>query len=1452
MKAYKYLSVVAILLVASEKGIGQSDYNSGIKVNRTTSKSILVPATSEAAINSLNEDQKITNSIYTDGTGKPIQIVIQNNDNNDVIKPVVYDEFDRILIDKLPYISGNNHKFKRNVYSQQYQWNNNKFPEENGFSYSTTVIDDVTLKREVKFQDPGKSSYQFGNSIYSSTSTDLNTNAEGIRIWNASAPNTVPVSTATWMENKLVVKINKDRDGSIKRSYYDKSGKLILDKQSVAVNSNINLHTGWKCTYYIYDVYDRLIQILSPKLIELISNNGWTIQQAEFDELATWFKYDPRNRVIERKNQGIASTMLIYDNQDRLVFSQDGNLRTGNKWLFYKYDITNRLVIEGVYSNSNNLSQTQLQSYLKDETNFNAVLALANSKIINNTFTTSSSITDIEILKLNYYDNYTANAQQFIANSFAGTATNVTLSKTKETKGFRTETFTRLFNGDEMTPNWEHNTLYYDRKRRPIQIQNLNFTNGNDITSINYDFAGKVISTISSVQNASGNDVDISNTNLFQHYFYDKNQLESIFNKFNLDPYHRKVTQLTYDDFGRVIKESLGTVEERNYQYNILGQLLSINKNYYDGLTTDNFFGEKLEYDINNNKSYMPHEILWRQKGSEDIQRKYTYSYDYLKRLTNAEYSQSDNAATWSNSIEDYSVKNMTYDLNGNILSFKRWGTSSAYNQPFLMDDLVFSYLNGGNSNKLNAANDGVSTKYGLGEFTEPGSAATDYTYNADGYAISDANREISTMNYGLFSKPTNVAFNNNSTIKFNYGADFILRSKIIEDTENGVSKRIDYLKGLEYVGHKLKSAQIPNGSARLVNIIDANNNPIKIFEYDYHLKDHFGNVKSVVTESPDANWYQVSGDGYVPVAYAQTSLGSGFTRQNKHYNATFENTNAMQENTLFEMIDEVRDNKPLSTTSNDEFAAKLNLNTTSTGAIKLVRVLSGDNIKVAADYFFEGNGNYDNQTAAGVNDVIGSVLNTLTGTLGVTAVEGTQRNMISNLETGLWDGLINEITNTNPPDPGKPYSFLNVLFFDDKFQLDQNLSKRIQIEEADNWYQLNTELNTNKNGYFLVFVNNQTIGDVYFDNVEITHEKGALLQESHYYPYGLTISSAPYTIINENNSLFLGKQLEKGEFGDNGLNLYNFDYRLYDPQIGRFHAADPLAAIAPSWSPYRYGFNNPMVFSDPSGLLENMPSEYDCPPDDRDDDRRDIEDIFYQDVLPFALESLDKVGNWLVDQTGTAALDEYESLTLDEDNHYDASSEGSLAENFNDYENNGQSNEGGYPDRTHDRPFGRGDYGENKGQTWYYMYRMTGNAHAMAYDPVNKVVYDINSWRDEDGQQISVLDRLWEHPLGDLSVAYEYHQNNPKEWAMLSEREAGEKWALAPFYLPDPAAATAWFQSHTGKSWGYAAGFNNCSIYAMDGLEAGGANIHHVNLNPAPSSVNSKSTIYWQFPAKK
>ena len=46
--------------------------------------------------------------------------------------------------------------------------------------------------------------------------------------------------------------------------------------------------------------------------------------------------------------------------------------------------------------------------------------------------------------------------------------------------------------------------------------------------------------------------------------------------------------------------------------------------------------------------------------------------------------------------------------------------------------------------------------------------------------------------------------------------------------------------------------------------------------------------------------------------------------------------------------------------------------------------------------------------------------------------------------------------------------------------------------------------------------------------------------------------------------------------------------YRSYDPAIGRWLQVDPLAEAMPSMTPYRFGFNNPILWSDPLGLFES------------------------------------------------------------------------------------------------------------------------------------------------------------------------------------------------------------------------------------------------------------------------
>lgn len=62
---------------------------------------------------------------------------------------------------------------------------------------------------------------------------------------------------------------------------------------------------------------------------------------------------------------------------------------------------------------------------------------------------------------------------------------------------------------------------------------------------------------------------------------------------------------------------------------------------------------------------------------------------------------------------------------------------------------------------------------------------------------------------------------------------------------------------------------------------------------------------------------------------------------------------------------------------------------------------------------------------------------------------------------------------------------------------------------------------------------------------------------------------------------------MQNREFADgSGLELYDFNARTYDQQVGRFIQIDPLTeeSSQESLSPYHFSYNNPIRYSDPDG----------------------------------------------------------------------------------------------------------------------------------------------------------------------------------------------------------------------------------------------------------------------------
>lgn len=110
----------------------------------------------------------------------------------------------------------------------------------------------------------------------------------------------------------------------------------------------------------------------------------------------------------------------------------------------------------------------------------------------------------------------------------------------------------------------------------------------------------------------------------------------------------------------------------------------------------------------------------------------------------------------------------------------------------------------------------------------------------------------------------------------------------------------------------------------------------------------------------------------------------------------------------------------------------------------------------------------------------------------------------------------------------------------------------------------------------------------------QIRVEDDEIIEENNYYPFGLKHKGYNTAVFPLGNSVankwkYNGVELEEGL----GVDIYEMDWRQYYASLGRFTAIDPLAEDAFGFTPYRFGLDNPIIFSDPTGLFEEIDGGY-------------------------------------------------------------------------------------------------------------------------------------------------------------------------------------------------------------------------------------------------------------------
>ena len=1124
---------------------------------------------------------------FFDGLGNPLQTVARqmSPSKKDMVTTVVYDNMQREHYKYLPFVSSvltvrdtvDNGYFKIDAFQQDSVFNKTLFPGEN-YYYDQTEYEKSPLARPLNNYAPGNSWVGGGRST--SSQYLINEVSDSVQLWTIGpAIGSLPVRVSAYQAGQLYKNITADEHNHQVIEYKDKEGLIVLKRVQLTGTPSTG-HSGWLNTYYVYDSLRNLRFVLPPRLVELIGST-WVISQQQANELAFRYEYDTRKRAIIKKVPAAGEEWMVYDADNRPIMSQDSNLRFQGKWLVTEYDALNRPWRTGLLTDNNN--RAYHQNLAQGSTSYP---------------TTSGS--NYDSLSRNYYDDYSWAASvglspTLIPVSNAGLITSYNssplfaqaLNPNYQTRGLVTGTMTKVLGP---ASQFLYTVSFYDDHNRVIQTQSINYTGGKDTIVTQYDFSGKVLRLLQLHQKAQH--TAQSHSVLTKLSYDSASRLITIRKNVDNASSDQLIDSLQYNELGQVQKKIIGNgLDNLNNTYNIRGWLTGINKSYVGGGTA-NYFGLELAYDqttsvtgnsyttslFNGNITGM----TWKTKG-DTTKRKYNFTYDTANRLTGAAFIQYDGTG-WSNGVVDYTVNSLSYDANGNIMTMNQRGLK--LNSSSVIDSLAYGYFT--TSNRLSQVKDRANdTTSLLGDFHYKGTQAdTAYRYDGNGNLVKDLNKGIDTIYYNYLNLPQQVHMIGKGNILYTYDASGNKILKVTMDSLSRHSTTTMYLGGFVY--QQMDSINNPGAGADTLQFLLHEEGRVRWafhkflsgdsayrWDYDFFEKDHLGNTRVILTQEKD------------------TAI----------YAATMENKSAAKENLLFNNVSATQFLTPngfeptSGADTSNHYVSRLNGSSGGNriGPSIVLKVMAKDSITVAVYGWYTGS---VQQPPSPEPPLINDLLSTLTGDIiGQSAGKlAGATNPVNAVLTAVMPTFLSvKDANYNT---SQPKAFLNWVLLDNQLNyVTGGVTQMPLISAGVSKQVMQATLPVAvKNGYLYIYTSNESAQDVYFDNLNIQFYNGPLLEETHYYPFGLTMAGisdkALKSKYTENKYRFAGKELQRQELNDgSGLETYDFGARIYDHQIGRWWHIDSKADRYHLVSPYSFTSNNPILFVDIDGK-EIIPGE--------------------------------------------------------------------------------------------------------------------------------------------------------------------------------------------------------------------------------------------------------------------
>lgn len=178
----------------------------------------------------------------------------------------------------------------------------------------------------------------------------------------------------------------------------------------------------------------------------------------------------------------------------------------------------------------------------------------------------------------------------------------------------------------------------------------------------------------------------------------------------------------------------------------------------------------------------------------------------------------------------------------------------------------------------------------------------------------------------------------------------------------------------------------------------------------------------------------------------------------------------------------------------------------------------------------------------------------------------------------GVGLGIIPQLL--KHPKQEVPQAFLRYELFTQDSQLVATRIQPLQRTATDEWQHLEAGIKADSAGYVKVSLVNESKTPAYFDDLALRPIDPNEYQENHYDPWGQNLVGIEDLGNPDSKFQFNGKEKQE----DFGLGWTDYGARMYDSQLGRWHAVDPLAHMYWSFSNYNYVLNNPINLIDPDG----------------------------------------------------------------------------------------------------------------------------------------------------------------------------------------------------------------------------------------------------------------------------